>query len=158
MGKTQQQWAVLPVRVKSEKGELEMPEKDEAKRWIEASKGYTKEKLEKTLEGVFAIMGATSTRDAPLHLTNASPKERPTTFFPVKKTNQVRGAAIRPTDDPAGFLGNYNDMLTIQECCVILRVTQPTMYKWIKQGRIKSIMLGRRRLIPKTAISKELEG
>jgi len=45
-------------------------------------------------------------------------------------------------------------LLTIDEASKVLRISVPTLRRWIRLGVIPSRKLGRRRLIPREAIEK----
>lgn len=55
--------------------------------------------------------------------------------------------------DNSRFLDSYPDVLTPDEARVILGIGKNTIYKLLKEERIKSIRIGTKHIIPK----KELE-
>lgn len=46
------------------------------------------------------------------------------------------------------------DCVDCNTACVQLHIGMAALYRWIKQGRIVSVMLGGRRLIPASEISR----
>lgn len=46
--------------------------------------------------------------------------------------------------------------LTIEEACESLTISRPTLYELIGSGRIRTVMVGRRRLIPVTELERLL--
>jgi len=46
--------------------------------------------------------------------------------------------------------------LTVDQASVVLGVSRPTVYKLIREARLRSITVGRRRLIPQTSIDELL--
>ncbi len=55
------------------------------------------------------------------------------------------------------MLNKYNDILTVEELCEVLRIGKNTAYKLLKSGEIKSIKIGKVYKIPKKFIRKYLE-
>ena len=54
------------------------------------------------------------------------------------------------------MLINYNDVLTIDEVCEVLRLGKNTVYDLIKDGTLPSIKLGKKYLITKDSLIKFL--
>ena len=50
------------------------------------------------------------------------------------------------------MLNKYNDILTVEELCEVLRIGKNTAYKLLKSGEIKSIKIGSTYKIPKRAV------
>jgi excisionase family DNA binding protein len=46
--------------------------------------------------------------------------------------------------------------LTIEEACQALTISRPTLYELIANGRIRTVMAGRRRLVPITELERLL--
>ena len=46
--------------------------------------------------------------------------------------------------------------LTIEEACQALTISRPTLYELIANGRIRTVMAGRRRLVPVTELERLL--
>ena len=55
------------------------------------------------------------------------------------------------------MLNKYNDILTVEELCEVLRIGKNTAYKLLKSGEIKSIKIGKVYKIPKKSVKKYLE-
>ena len=55
------------------------------------------------------------------------------------------------------MLNKYNDILTVEEFCEVLRIGKNTAYKLLKNGEIKSIKIGKVYKIPKKSVKKYLE-
>ena len=55
------------------------------------------------------------------------------------------------------MLNKYNDILTVEELCQVLRIGKNTAYKLLKSGEIKSIKIGKVYKIPKKSVRKYLE-
>ena len=55
------------------------------------------------------------------------------------------------------MLNKYNDILTVEELCEVLRIGKNTAYKLLKSGEIKSIKIGKVYKIPKKSVRKYLE-
>ena len=55
------------------------------------------------------------------------------------------------------MLNKYNDILTVEELCEVLRIGKNTAYKLLKNGEIKSIKIGKVYKIPKKSVKKYLE-
>jgi excisionase family DNA binding protein len=49
------------------------------------------------------------------------------------------------------------EFLTIKEAAVLLRVSEPTIHRWIATGELPSSKIGRRRLIARKDIDAILE-
>jgi excisionase family DNA binding protein len=47
---------------------------------------------------------------------------------------------------------------SIEQACQTIGVSRPTLYKLMRQGRLRSVMLGGRRVIPADAIAELLAG
>jgi excisionase family DNA binding protein len=45
---------------------------------------------------------------------------------------------------------------SVDQVCVILGLSKPTVYKLIGAGRLRSVLIGRRRVIPKGEIDRLL--
>ena len=50
------------------------------------------------------------------------------------------------------MLNKYNDILTVEELCEVLRIGKNTAYKLLKSGEIKSVKIGNIYKIPKRYI------
>jgi excisionase family DNA binding protein len=50
-----------------------------------------------------------------------------------------------------------NDLLTVDEAAERLRVSRWTIYNLIRSNRLRTIRIGRRRLVPATAVSDFLD-
>lgn len=55
------------------------------------------------------------------------------------------------------MLNKYNDILTVEELCEVLRIGKNTAYKLLKSGEIKSIKIGKIYKIPKKSVRKYFE-
>lgn len=55
------------------------------------------------------------------------------------------------------MLNKYNDILTVEELCEVLRIGKNTAYKLLKSGEIKSVKIGKIYKIPKKSVRKYLE-
>ncbi|AOQ23844.1 hypothetical protein MTAT_14300 [Moorella thermoacetica] len=53
---------------------------------------------------------------------------------------------------------NGNSYLTVQEIAEKYKVTSAAVHKWIKEGRLKAIKLGRVWRIPESALREFIEG
>lgn len=47
---------------------------------------------------------------------------------------------------------NYNDVLNVKEACSALKVGRNSMYKLLQSGKIKSVKIGKKYLIPKKSL------
>lgn len=47
------------------------------------------------------------------------------------------------------MLNKYNDVLTVEELCEVLRIGKNTAYKLLKSGEVKSVKIGNIYKIPK---------
>jgi excisionase family DNA binding protein len=56
------------------------------------------------------------------------------------------------------MLDDTREVLTVRETAQVLRVSEPTVYKGIRQGRIPSLRLGDRHLIPRVQLNRLLAG
>jgi excisionase family DNA binding protein len=48
-------------------------------------------------------------------------------------------------------------VMTVSEAAALLRVSKPSLYRALRAGEIPVIKIGRRRLVPKAALSKLIE-
>jgi excisionase family DNA binding protein len=73
----------------------------------------------------------------------------------------------QPTDDdspttgrvhPAARLDTLPNVLTPSEAAQVLRLSRNTMYEVIKTGRLATVRIGRKILIPRAALIRFLEG
>lgn len=48
--------------------------------------------------------------------------------------------------------------LTIGETCAALTISKPMFYDLVAQGRLRTVMLGRRRVVPVTEVERLLAG
>ena len=55
------------------------------------------------------------------------------------------------------MLNKYNDVLTVEELCEVLRIGKNTAYKLLKNNDIKSVKIGKIYKIPKKSVRKYLE-
>lgn len=46
--------------------------------------------------------------------------------------------------------------LTIEETCEALTISKPTFYELVGQGRLRTVMLGRRRVVPVSEVERLL--
>ena len=53
--------------------------------------------------------------------------------------------------------GKRSPVLTVDECAVYLRIARGLAYSMIHEGRIPSIRLGKRILVPRAALERMLE-
>ena len=58
---------------------------------------------------------------------------------------------------PEPVAHSAHEVLTVQEAAAVLRVGRSTMYRLIKSGKIKTIKIGRKILIPRTFITLFIE-
>jgi excisionase family DNA binding protein len=56
------------------------------------------------------------------------------------------------------MLDETQEVLTVRETAQVLRVSEPTIYKGIREGKIPSIRLGDRHLIPRVQLKRLLAG
>jgi excisionase family DNA binding protein len=67
-----------------------------------------------------------------------------------------RSAALRQamgrSEQPERSEPPAADMLTVAESCTYLRISKWTLYRLIQDKQLKSVKIGRRRLIPMRAI------
>jgi excisionase family DNA binding protein len=56
------------------------------------------------------------------------------------------------------MLDDTKEVLTVRETAQVMRVSEPTIYKAIREGRIPSIRLGDRHLIPRVRLQALLNG
>lgn len=54
------------------------------------------------------------------------------------------------------MLNRYNDILTVDELCEVLKIGKNTAYALLKSGEIKSVKIGRVYKIPKRSVIKYL--
>ena len=52
------------------------------------------------------------------------------------------------------MLNRYNDILTVEELCEVLKIGKNTAYTLLKSGEIKSVKIGRVYKIPKKNVVK----
>lgn len=52
------------------------------------------------------------------------------------------------------MLNKYNDILTVEELCEVLRIGKNTAYKLLKSGEIKSVKIGNIYKIPKRCVKE----
>lgn len=50
-----------------------------------------------------------------------------------------------------------NNLLTVPEAAKLLRVSEHTIYLWLRSGKLKSVRPGRKWLIPEDAVRELLE-
>jgi len=55
------------------------------------------------------------------------------------------------------MLNKYNDVLTVEELCEVLRIGKNTAYRLLKSNEIKSVKIGKIYKIPKKSVRKYLE-
>lgn len=53
--------------------------------------------------------------------------------------------------------GTPSVVLTVTEACITLRVSRWTLYQLIRSGRLRTIKIGRRRYIPRHAVTALVE-
>jgi excisionase family DNA binding protein len=66
--------------------------------------------------------------------------------------NQTKSSPAAPVSEPAA-----NQVLTINEACQQLRISRWSLYQLIQRRELATIQIGRRRLVPKTAITAFVE-
>lgn len=66
---------------------------------------------------------------------------------------EVVDAKIKQEQSILGELAEKT-LLLPKEVCTILRVSKPTLYTWMKQGRLKSFKIKSRRYFARTDIEK----
>lgn len=84
-------------------------------------------------------------------------------FFPISPNEflkrirlmmeEVVDAKIKQEQSILGELAEKT-LLLPKEVCTILRVSKPTLYTWMKQGRLKSFKIKSRRYFARTDIEK----
>jgi excisionase family DNA binding protein len=52
---------------------------------------------------------------------------------------------------------NQRPLLKVKEVCSILKVSKPTLYEWMKQGRLESVKIHTRRYFKSEDIEKLIE-
>lgn len=55
------------------------------------------------------------------------------------------------------MLDNYNDVLTVKELKEVLRIGFNKVYELLKDGKIKSLRVGNKIIIPKSAVLEYLQ-
>ena len=55
------------------------------------------------------------------------------------------------------MLNKYNDVLTVEELCEVLRIGKNIAYRLLKSNEIKSVKIGKIYKIPKKSVRKYLE-
>jgi excisionase family DNA binding protein len=55
------------------------------------------------------------------------------------------------------MLNKYNDVLTVEELCEVLRIGKNTAYRLLKSNEINSVKIGKIYKIPKKSVRKYLE-
>lgn len=80
-------------------------------------------------------------------LVTAARRERSSRGGYVRRGSVPRGAALAHRPGPARYL------LTVEEAAEALGVGRTTMYDLLRTGRVCSVRIGRRRLVPPTALS-----
>ncbi len=61
--------------------------------------------------------------------------------------HQAVSVAASPRDDPPA-------LLSVQDCADLLGLSRTTTFSLIREGRIRSIKVGTRRLVPRTAVEQ----
>ena len=56
------------------------------------------------------------------------------------------------------MLDETKEVLTVAETAQVLRVSEPTVYKSIREGKLPSLRLGDRHLIPRVRLQALLKG
>lgn len=70
---------------------------------------------------------------------------------------QPRSRVLRDALEKAKGNEQAQVMLTVTEACAHLRISKWTLYRQMQSGKLKSVKIGSRRLIPARAITKFIE-
>lgn len=47
-----------------------------------------------------------------------------------------------------------DDMVSIEDAAVLLNISLPTIYRWMRKGKLKTVKVPRRTLVSKSALAK----
>ena len=75
----------------------------------------------------------------------------------MSKELQPRSKVLREALDKARENEPAQAMLTVAEACAHLRISKWTLYRQIQNGKLKSVKIGSRRLIPMRSIVKFID-
>jgi excisionase family DNA binding protein len=75
----------------------------------------------------------------------------------AKDELQPRSKALREALEWARLHESEQDLLTIKQACRRLMVSRKTLYKYMDSGKLSSVHMGTRRLIPMRGIPKLLD-
>ena len=70
---------------------------------------------------------------------------------------QPRSRALREALNRSKENESVQAMLTVTEACAQLRISKWTLYRLMQSGKLASVKIGSRRLIPMRAITKFIE-
>lgn len=70
---------------------------------------------------------------------------------------QPRSKALREALEWARLQEAEQDLLTIKQACKRLMISRPTLYKLVNDGKLPSVKIGARRLIPVRAITELID-
>lgn len=70
---------------------------------------------------------------------------------------QPRSKALRQALEWARLHETEQDLLTLRQACRRLMISMPTLYKLMNSGKLSSVNIGSRRLIPVRAIPKLID-
>jgi excisionase family DNA binding protein len=71
----------------------------------------------------------------------------------VPKSAALREALEKARQRKQGHVPVSTAMLTMREACKELRISRWSLYRLINEGRVESVKIGRRRLIPADALA-----
>ena len=74
--------------------------------------------------------------------------------LPAEPRGANRGCCDASMPDPPTVVPKL--ALTIEEACQALTISRPTLYELIASGRIRTVMVGRRRLVPVAELERLL--
>lgn len=61
------------------------------------------------------------------------------------------------TDKTYEMFSDYEDVVTVDDVTKMLKLSKVTVYKLLKSGKIRTIKVGKRYIIPKRCVSEFLE-
>jgi len=61
------------------------------------------------------------------------------------------------TDKAYEMFSDYEDVVTVDDVTKMLKLSKVTVYKLLKSGKIRTIKVGKRYIIPKRCVSEFLE-
>ena len=74
-----------------------------------------------------------------------------------KEEHQPRSRVLREALEKAKGNEQAQVMLTVTEACAHLRISKWTLYRLMMSGKLTSVKIGSRRLIPARAITKFIQ-